>query len=159
FDLKPDAPAEVRGPFRPIDTAVPGIHVCEFLPKTAKLVDKVAVVRSVTSPLGEHGIANHYLLTGYKPMPALEDPTYGPVTAHERGRGLTLPPSVAIPDVKPTAGAGYLGPACRPSATGGDPAKADFAVKDLDFFPGVTADRMDRRKDFLAQLDRFHKNS
>ncbi|HEY2783459.1 MAG TPA: DUF1501 domain-containing protein, partial [Fimbriiglobus sp.] len=159
FDLKPDAPLEVRGPFAPISTNVPGISICEFLPNTARVMDKVAIVRSVTSPLGEHGIANQYLLTGYKPSPALEYPSYGAVTAYFRGGKATLPPYVAIPDVKPTAGAGYLGAACRPFATGGDPAKPHFAVRDLDFFPGVTATRMDRRKNFLAQLDLFHEQA
>lgn len=155
FDLKPDAPFEVRGPFQPINTNVPGISVCEFLPRTARIADKIAIVRSVTSPLGEHGIANHYLLTGYKPSPALDYPSYGSVTAHLRPAN-TLPSYVAIPEAKSTAGAGYLGAANRPFATGGDPARADFAVRDLDFYPGVTGARMDRRREFLDQLDRFH---
>jgi hypothetical protein len=72
FDLKPDAPSEVRGPFRPIATNVPGIQICELLPRTAQMTDKLAIIRSMTSPLGEHGLANHYLLTGYQPTPALE---------------------------------------------------------------------------------------
>jgi len=157
FDPKPDAPSEVRGPFKQIETRVPGLSVCELLPRTAAIADQVAVVRSVTSPLGEHGIANHYLLTGYQPSPVLDYPSYGAVTAHVRGGEHTLPPYVAIPETKPTAGAGFLGAACRPFATGGDPAKPDFAVRDLEFFPGVTGARMDRRREFLAQLDRFHR--
>ncbi len=159
FDLKPDAPSEVRGPAKPIATNVPGISLCEWMPKIARVADKIAIVRSVTSPLGEHGIANHYLLTGYKPSPVLEYPSFGSVTAHVRGNKDTLPPYIAIPETKSTAGAGFLGAAFRPFATGGDPAKADFAVRDLDFFPGVTDARMERRKDFLAQLDRFHKTA
>ena len=138
---------------------MPGLSVCEFLPQTARIADKIAVVRSVTSPLGEHGIANHYLLTGYKPSPVIEYPSYGAVTAHVRDGKQTLPSYVAIPETKPTAGAGFLGAAYRPFATGGDPAKPDFAVRDLDFFPGVTDARMTRRREFLDQLDRFHKTS
>jgi hypothetical protein len=159
FDLKPDAPSEVRGPFQPIKTNVTGLSLCEFLPNTARVADKLAVVRSVTSPLGEHGIANHYLLTGYKPSPVIDYPSYGAVTAHVRGGKQTLPSYVAIPETKPTAGAGFLGAASRPFATGGDPAKPDFAVRDLDFFPGVTDVRMSRRREFLDQLDRFHKKA
>src|SRR5262245_20501104 len=64
FDLKPDAPSEVAGPFRPTKTNVAGLHICELLPSTARIADRLAIVRSVTSPLGEHAIANHYLLTG-----------------------------------------------------------------------------------------------
>src|SRR5205807_3321611 len=59
FDLKPEAPAEVRGPFKPIATAVPGTQICELLPKTAAILDNVAILRSVTSPLGEHNFGAH----------------------------------------------------------------------------------------------------
>src|SRR5262249_28099695 len=79
FDLKPDAPSEVRGPFQPMATKVPGTQICELLPHTAQITDKIAIVRSMTSPLGEHGIAHAYLLTGYKPSPVLEYPSYGSV--------------------------------------------------------------------------------
>src|SRR3954454_16782736 len=66
FDLKPDAPADVRGPFQPIRTATPGIDICELLPHTAQVTNRLAIIRSMTSTLGEHGIANQYMLTGYK---------------------------------------------------------------------------------------------
>jgi Protein of unknown function (DUF1501) len=157
FDLKPDAPAEVRGPFRPIPTAVPGVHVCELLPNTAKVADKIAVVRSVTSPLGEHGLANHYLLTGYKPSPVLHYPSLGAVVSEARGGRPTLPPYVAVPDASAMMGAGFLGPARQPFAVGGDPARPDFRVRDLDFYSGVTAARAERRREFVAQLDRFQQ--
>jgi hypothetical protein len=157
FDLKPDAPSEVRGPFQPIPTNVPGTQVCELLPNTARIADKIAIVRSVTSPLGEHGLANHYLLTGYKPSPVLEYPSYGSVLAHVRGGRHTLPPYVAIPDYRATAGSGFLSAAHRPFAVGGDPAKPDFRVRDLDFYPGVSPARMERRREFVGQLERFQK--
>jgi hypothetical protein len=157
FDLKPDAPAEVRGPFRPIPTTVPGVQVCELLPNTARVADRIAVVRSVTSPLGEHGLANHYLMTGYKPSPVLDYPSYGAVVSHTRGGRPTLPSYVAVPDYRPTAGSGFLGAAARPFAVGGDPAKPDFRVRDLDFYPGVTAGRVERRRAFVSQLDRFQR--
>jgi hypothetical protein len=64
-----------------------------------------------------------------------------------------LPPYVAIPEVRATAGAGYLGASCEPFATGGDPSKPSFRVRDLDFFPGVTEDRIHRRREFLAEFD------
>ena len=157
WDLKPDAPIEVRGPFRAIDTNVPGVRISECLPNTAKIADKIAIVRSVTSPLGEHGIANQYMLTGYKPSPVLDYPSYGAVVAHVRGGKHTLPPNVAIPDFRPPASSGFLGTACRPFATLGDPAKPDFKVRDLDFYPGVNSTRMERRKEFLEQLDKFQR--
>ena len=154
FDLKPDVPADVRGPFRPIETRVPGIEICEHLPRTAEVADRLAIVRSMTSPLGEHGIANQYLLTGYKPSPVLEYPSYGAVVARVRGGDHVLPPSMAIPEFRPPAGAGFLGTAYQPFATGGDPARPDFRVRDLEAFPGVTADRLRRRREFLNEFDR-----
>ena len=158
FDPKPDAPSEVRGPFAAVPTAVPGVRVCELLPHTARVMGKVAVVRSMTSPLGEHGLANHYLLTGYKPSPVLDYPSYGAVLAHTRGGRPTLPPYVAVPDER-AAGSGFLGPADRPFAIGGDPAKPGFRVRDLDYYPGVTADRVDRRRAFLSKLDEFQRTT
>ncbi len=155
FDVKPDAPSEVRGPFQTIQTNVPGTLISECLPNTAKITDKIAIVRSVTSPLGEHGIAHAYLLTGYKPSPVLEYPSYGSVVAHVRGGEHTLPPYIAIPDYRSNHGSGFLGTAYRPFAVGGDPAKPDFRVQNLDFYPGVTGSRMERRRDFVGQLERF----
>jgi hypothetical protein len=158
FDPKPSAPSEVRGPFAPIATSVPGVQICELLPKTANLAKEIAIIRSMTSPLGEHGIANAYLLTGFKPSPVLEYPSYGAVVAHLRQAPHVLPPYVAIPEVRTAAGAGFLGAAARPFATGGDPAKPDFRVRDLDFYPGVGAARLERRRAFVSQLDRFQQS-
>lgn len=153
FDLKPDAPAEVRGPFQPIATNAAGIQICELLPRTAQMTDRLAIIRSVTSPLGEHGLANHYLLTGYKPSPVLQHPSYGAVLTHLRKGDHVLPPYVAIPEVRGTAGAGFLGRNYEPFATRGDPSQPDFRVRDLDYFPGVTESRINRRREFLAEFD------
>ncbi len=159
FDMKPNAPSEVRGPFQPIKTNVPGIEISELLTSTAKIADKIAIIRSVTSPLGEHGLANHFMLTGYKPSPALEYPSYGAVLAHVRGGAHTLPPNVSVPNDAYTAGAGYLGAESSPFAVGGDPAKPDFRVRDLDFYAGVTVGRLERRRAYLSQLERFQQAS
>lgn len=159
FDLKPDAPAEVRGPFKPIASTVPGTHICELLPKTAAILDKVAILRSVTSPLGEHNFGAHYLLTGYKPTPVVEYPSFGSVVAHLRESQAVLPRHIAVPNFRvgggKQAGQGFLPTATRPFAVGGDPAKGDFSVRDLDFYPGVDAERIERRRKFLAALDGF----
>ncbi len=155
FDLKPDAPADVRGPFQSIRSAVPGIDLCELMPLTAKVTSKIALIRSMTSPLGEHGLANQYLLTGYKPSPVLNYPSYGSVVARLRDPVGSLPPYVAIPESRQPAGAGFLGNSFQPFVTGGDPGRAGFKVKDLDYFPGINAARMGRRREFLAKLDQF----
>ncbi len=152
LDLKPEAPVEVRGPFQPIATKVPGIEISELMPQTARITDKLAIVRSVTSPLGEHGLANHYLLTGYKPSPVLRYPSYGAVVTHLREARTVLPPHVAIPEGR-ASGAGFLGSAHEPFAVGGDLSRADFRVRDLDFFPGLDEQRMRRRREYLAEFD------
>lgn len=152
FDLKPDAPLEVRGPFQPITTNVNGIQISELLSKTATVCDKLAIVRSMTSPLGEHGLANQYLLTGYKPSPVLQYPQFGSVMTHLRNAPSVLPPYVTIPENRTTS-SGFLGSSFEPFATGGDPSKPDFQVRDLDFFPGVDSKRIQRRREFLADLD------
>lgn len=159
FDLKPAAPVEVRGPFQPISTAVSGIGICELMPHTAKLMQQVAIVRSVTSPLGEHNLGAHYMLTGYKPTPALQYPSVGAVVAHLHRQQTLLPKNVAIPNFRvgggKFTGEGFLPQTTRPFQVGGDPAKADFRVRDLDFYPGVTSERIKQRKQFLRTLNQF----
>lgn len=153
FDLKPDAPAEVRGPFEPIATNVPGIQISELLPLTAKVTNHLAIIRSMTSPLGEHGLANHYLLTGYKPTPALSYPTYGSVVSSQRQFQTALPAYVVVPESNSISGSGYLSSAHSPFTIKGDPSKAEFKISDLEFFPEHNQQRVDRRLSFLQQLD------
>jgi len=154
FDPKPDAPAEVRGPFGTIATRMPGVRFSEMLTKTAAISDRLAIIRSMTSPLGEHGLANHYLLTGYHPSPVLQYPSYGAVVSHERqtSRSSVMPPYVAVPESR-SMGAGYLGGQHEPFITGGDPANRDFEVRDLKFFKDVDLTRINRRRDFLTAFD------
>jgi hypothetical protein len=71
FDPKPDAPIEVRGEFKPISTSVAGIQICEHLPRTAKIMREVALIRSLTHELGNHDTGSHYLLTGHRPAPVV----------------------------------------------------------------------------------------
>ncbi len=170
FDLKPHAPAEVRGPFQPISTAVPGTQICELMPNTARLIDKVALIRSVTSPLGEHNFGAHYLLTGYRPTPVVEYPSYGSVVAHIRSSAAEanstttsiLPRHIAVPNFRVgggrMAGQGYLPNSTRPFSVGGDPGKPDFRVRDLDYYSGLDQARLDRRRKFSAVLDNFSRD-
>ena len=69
FDLKPDAPAEIRGEFKPGKSSLDGVRVCEHLPRLGALLDRCTLIRSVTSPEGNHDRASHYMLTGYRPTP------------------------------------------------------------------------------------------
>ncbi len=158
FDVKPDAPAEVRGPLNAISTTVPGVNFSECLPLTAAMMKKITVLRSVTSTFGAHNLGTHNLTTGFKPTPLLEYASYGSVVAHLRKTdGAVLPANVAVPDYRvggsKLTGNGYLPPATRPFSLNGDPSKRDFQVRDLDSYAGVTPQRLKRRKQFLNHLD------
>jgi hypothetical protein len=154
FDPKPQAPVEVRGPFKSIATSVPGLSISEVMPHTARIANKVCIVRSVTSPLGEHNIANHYLLTGYQPTPALAYPSYGAVVSHLRDQTAKLPAYIALNEYRSTAGAGFLGASYEPYLVPRDPKSSSLAPKDLTFYPGLDEQRLLRRRQFLEQLDR-----
>ena len=162
FDLKPDAPAEVRGPLRATKTNVAGIEICDLFERLAQRMDRAAIIRSMTSPLGEHNLGTHYLLTGYQPTPALEYPVIGSVVAHLDPSQRTLPKHIAVPSFgvggQRISGNGYLPTASRPFEVGGDPSRPEFRVDNLDFFPGVSGERIDRRRDYLAALDRLSKS-
>ncbi len=159
FDLKPDAPAEVRGPLSSIATSVPGIRISECLPRTAAMLDRMAIIRSMTSPLGEHNFGTHYLMTGYKPTPVLEYPSFGAVLAQVRSQPGILPPNIAVPEFRVgggnLTGSGYLPSSTRPFSVGSDPAKPGFRVRDLNFYKGLNLKRLDRRRRFVNALDRF----
>ncbi len=153
FDPKPDAPAEIRGPFKPIATRVPGIQLGEYLPQTARWMHEIALVRSMTHPLGEHNFGSHFMLTGYKPTPVLTYPSYGSVLALTRQAAGVLPPYIAVPDQNGEGGAGFLPATCRPFEVGGDPSRPDFKVRDLSPYAGVDAVRLARRREVLGALD------
>jgi len=162
FDPKPEAPLEVRGPLQTIATTIPGVRFSECLPKTAAAMNQLAIVRSMTSPLGEHNFGTHYLMTGYKPTPVLEYPAYGAVVSQLYGGSGVLPSNIAVPNFRVggslLTGGGYLPAATRPFSVGGDPSRPDFAVRDLDFFQGLNLTRLDRRRQFVAALNAFEEN-
>ena len=162
LDPKPHAPQEVRGPFQVIQTGIPGVHVTDLLPRTAGLIGKLAIIRSMTSPLGEHNFGTHYMMTGYKPTSVLEYPVIGSVLGHVKSPpDAILPAHTAVPDFRvggsKLTGNGYLPASAAPFSVNSDPAKPGFKVQDLDFFTNVTADRMQRRRRYLAQLDHFRR--
>lgn len=163
FDPKPAAPAEVRGPLTPIRTCLPGVWISELLPRLAQRMDRVALVRSVTSPLGEHNLATHYMLTGYPPTPTLEYPVLGSIVAHQRTGEGALPGHVAVPHFrvggKRPSGNGFLPPQTRPFEVGGDPAQPTFQVRDLALYPGLDRQRLDRRQQYLQALAELRRSA
>jgi hypothetical protein len=159
FDPKPGAAADVRGEFKPIATSVAGVQISEVLPNLARVLDRVTLIRSMTSPESDHGRATHHLLTGYRPTPALEYPGYGSVVAkaREARRGM-LPPYVAVPDA-PIAGlSGYLSPAYDPFTVSADPNQSGFRVRNLTPPDSLTLQRLMRRREMVRSLDDFARD-
>jgi hypothetical protein len=157
FDLKPDAPQEVRGDFKPIPTSVSGIQICEHLPRTAQVMGDVALIRSLTHELGNHDTGSHYLLTGHRPTPVVEYPSLGSILAKETGFGGALPPYIAIPEAVAAGKAGYLPGSLSPFSVGGDPAKSDYRVRDLEPPEGISFERIEQRRSMQKTLDDFSR--
>ena len=158
WDPKPEAPAEIRGTFDPIDTSAPGIRISEHLPQTAKVMDRMAIIRSITTNEAAHERGTHYMLTGFTPLPGFAVPGYGAVTAKFRGSRSALPPYIAIPSALTYGGeAGFLGAALNPFSPSGDPASANFSVRDLDLPPGMTLEQAGRRKTLREAVDASFK--
>ncbi|MCA9142473.1 MAG: DUF1501 domain-containing protein [Planctomycetaceae bacterium] len=168
WDLKPDAPVEVRGEFKPISTNVPGIQICEHFPELATRTDQLAIVRSMTHTDVNHTSGTHYMLTG-EPPPANTDvrvqwPHVGSVLAAlDRGRG-ALPPFVSMrPElendvprfVEQSQGqfAGWLGSVYDPLTIDHDPSRDDYHVADLTLQPEVSARRLLARNELRASLN------
>src|SRR5438105_10162331 len=167
FDLKPDAPAEFRGEFKPIATNLPGLQVCEHLPRLAKQMDKLAQIRSFRHHNSDHGPADHYILTGYFPQagfnpslkPNNQRPAHGSVIARKLGPRGPVPPYVCLPKMHPSAGPAYLGAAAAPFVIEADPNAPNFSVPDIVPPPALEASRLDARKELLRRIDRFQRSA
>ena len=163
WDLKPNAPSEIRGAFNPIDTNAHGVQISEHLPLMAQQMDKVALIRSMTSPEAAHERGTHYMVTGFQPLPGFGVPSYGSVAAKFLTPQSSLPPYIAVPQPLMYGGAGFLGAALDPFAPGGDPNSRNYKVRDLDLPPGMTVERMDRRRGLRDSVDsafsQFEKGS
>lgn len=154
FDPKPFAPAEYRGPFGAIDTSLPGVQFGEFMKETAKLADKMTIIRSMSHGEAAHERGTHNMFTGYRPSPALEYPSIGSVISHELGSRNDLPPYVCVPSVpNEFANSGYLSSAFGPFALGSDPVQGNFQVRDLNLPKGVDDARFARRRSLLDTVD------
>ena len=152
FDPKPEAPREVRGSFSTIPTKVPGVHFSELLPRSASLLDRYSVIRSIYSREAIHEKAKQYIFSGQRPNNAFKHPVYGSVTAKELGAKNGLPPFVVIPNRDICADAGFLGSSYDPFITG-DPKKENFSVQDLALPTGVGLEEAGSRARLLADLD------
>lgn len=145
FDPKSYAPLEYRGSMNPIKTNVEGIEINEKLINTAKIADKLTIIRSMTHGEAAHERGTHNIFTGYKPSPALQYPSMGSVVTHEFGSRNNLPAYICIPN-QPNefAGTGYLSSSYSAFNLGSDPANDDFQVRDL--VTDIDAIRLQRRQ-------------
>ena len=157
WDLKPEAPEEIRGVFKPIKTNTPGIKICEHLPKIAQQMDKICLIRSMTSPEAAHERGTHYMMTGFRPLPGFAVPSYGSIVAEQKEQTSALPPYIAIPSPIAYGGGGFLGSALDPFSLNGDPASQNFKVRDLVTPNKVTQQRFDRRKTLRELVDAAFK--
>ena len=157
FDLKLDAPSEIRGEFRPISTNVPGLQICEYLPLTAKICDKLAVIRSISDAIDDH--SDFMCMTGRRKQnqPPGGWPSFGATVAKVLGGSPSGVP--AFMGLEPrmqhrpynAASPGFLGAgndAFRPMAQG----KSDMVLN------GITVERLDDRRRLLASFDQFRRD-
>lgn len=147
FDLKPNAPREIRGEFKPIQTNVPGITICEHFPLLAKMFDKLAVLRSIVSEEGQH--SDSIVMTGHTVdgNKTAGHPSFGSVVSKLRGRVWGMPPFVSLRGASTGSEPGFLGIAHRPFTPGG---KEEANLR----LPGeVSRQRLLERKRLLEALD------
>jgi hypothetical protein len=169
FDMKPDAPPEIRGEFKPIATSLPGIFVCEHLPRMAARANKYALVRSLAHRENNHLVATHHLLTGYPQPGAFFDkvasrddwPCYSSALNYLRPRHDGIPSGVNLPTflmegplVWPGQHAGFLGPRHDPWQITRDPNSSDFRVDSLRLSPGMDVSRLSNRSALLDEVNR-----
>jgi hypothetical protein len=159
FDLKMDAPVEIRGEFQPIQTTVPGIEICEHLPRLAKLMDRLVIIRSLVGSEGRH--AAFQCLTGWPvtQQPAGGWPSLGSVVSKLQGSlRLGTPPFVSLTPKMKGSGwadpgqAGFVGQAHAPFTPNAD-GRANLLLN------GITLDNLADRKTLVAQLDRLQREA
>jgi hypothetical protein len=171
FDPKPDAPAEIRGPFKPINTSVPGVQVCELMPRTARLLHKLAVLRAVSTDDNAHSSSGYAMLTGVPHQPrnmenarpgAPNDwPSLAGIVKKLRPGG-ALPSAVRLPEhiwndgmiVWPGQDGGFLGRSADPWLLHCQPQQPDFSVAGLALPPELPSLRLEGRLGLREQLDR-----
>src|SRR5262245_31334494 len=167
FDMKPDAPAEVRGSFKPIRTKVPGLQVCEMLPRVAEVADKLTLIRCVQHTMKNHNSAGYYSLTGVAPPTddqRLRDsidlfPAYGSIVDKlaPAPKGVatfvSFPHVIADGSITPGQHASFLGKAHNPLFVNQNPNSPDFRLPELTLPDNLSVERLESRKDILRLID------
>jgi uncharacterized protein (DUF1501 family) len=152
WDLKPGSPT--GGPFKPINTNADGIQICEHLPMLAKNMDKLSIVRSMSTREADHTRGRYYMHTGYVPSPTVDYPSYGSVISHElldQVPHLEIPPFVSVGGS--SIGPGFLGMSYAPFVV-----DSNGNIRDLNM--GIDPTRLSQRLQMLATIeDKFIKES
>ncbi len=152
LDMKPEGPAETRGPYQPIDSSLAGLQVCEHLPQLSKLMDRCTLIRGIHHTAGAHPLGQQYISTGNAPSPAVVYPSFGSVLAKERPAPPDLPSYVAVPATEWSAG--YLGDAYAALKTNDVPKPGQpFQVRGIALSEGVTLDKIQNRQQLLQKVD------
>ena len=168
WDPKPDAPEEIRGPFAPISTSVPGTIFTEHCGECAKIAHKFTVVRSHSHTDNGHMTGYYYVMTGRRPpfadgehpIPTNEHlPSLGSIVARELGSNGKVPAYINMPHPMSAGGPGFLGAEYAPFVIEADPSQPDFEVKDLSQLEGLSPARFDRRRKLLAGIEQQQKRS
>jgi len=163
WDPKPEAPIEIRGPFNPIATSVPGTFVVEYCTLSAKIAHKFTILRSHSHADNGHTTGYHYVMTGRRaafadgenPIPNNSlYPSIGSVISRELGPKGSVPPYINIPHPMQAGGPGFYGAEHAPFVIESDPSQSDFEVKDLSPLSSVSAPRMELRRRLLAGVER-----
>ena len=168
WDMKPDAPDDVRGKFKPIATNVSGVQICEHFPLMARMMDKVALIRSLYHNTGaSHENGQRWMMTGHDFNPNNIQPHTGSVISRVFGPRGDLPASIILPGKIGNTGAGplhgqtaaYLGSAHEPFFLGSDPASADFKVANLTPPADQPELRVNARRNLLTQVDGLQRRA
>ncbi len=168
YDMKPEAPAEYRGLWRPIKTNVSGVEISELFPLQAKIADKFSIVRSLWHNDGDHFGGAHRMLTGRPGANGADQtgksPSIGSIVARACGpRGAGMPAYAAIPygssvGLRPGYfGANYIGREFNPFETDGDPNDPNFKVQGFQLPPDLTLDRLESRRALRQHFDRLER--
>jgi hypothetical protein len=146
----------VAGEFKPVDTNLPGLRVCEHMPKLATQADKYCVLRGIKDSIGAHRPAQLLIRTGNRAVPSLSYPDVGSVVSKEHQSPIGVPPFVSLPVGRSSGGSespGYLGVAYSPFRVNEDPNADDFSIRALSSPQGMSFARVQSRTALMKQLD------
>ena len=165
WDPKPEAPAEIRGDFTPIQTKVPGLQLTNILPLMSQVADQFAILRGLTHSDPDHTAGYHVMMTGVHPgvggnfnrnkQDNNVHPALGAMVSKVGGGNGALPPYISVPNFLNSGGPAFFGASHAPFVIESDPASPEFSVRDIVLPEGVASDRSQRRQEALREINRL----